>query len=328
VPYYILLVGTPEQIPFSFQSILDVEYRVGRLDLPDAAAYGRYAQAVVDVETKKAPARSRVLHAFGPAHAGDAPTALSVQVLVQAAAKWLSAFAKLTTKHGLSVATDDGDKATKARLLQILVETRPEVLFTAGHGMAIGSGRPRQLAEQGALVTANWDGLSAIDDESRFAAADVPADADVHGMVVFLFACFGAGTPATDNFPTRTGQVLAPKPFVSALPQTLLAHAKGAALGVFGHVDRTLTWSLQPPTAPVATDPFARAAIHVLAGDRLGAALDDLNQRGATLAATVAGGLAPGAPPIADADLVRAWTQQRDAAAFLLLGDPAARLPR
>jgi hypothetical protein len=328
VPYYILLVGTPEQIPFSFQSILDVEYRVGRLDLPDAAAYGRYAQAVVDVETKKAPARSRVLHAFGPAHAGDAPTALSVEVLVRAAAKWLDAFAKLKTKHGLSVATDDGDKATKARLLEILVGTRPEVLFTAGHGMAIGTGRPRQLAEQGALVTADWDGLSAIDDDSRFAAADVPANADVRGMVTFLFACFGAGTPATDNFPTRAGQVLAPKPFVSALPQALLAHAKGAALGVFGHVDRTLTWSLQPPTAPVATDPFARAAIHVLAGDRLGAALDDLNQRGATLAATVAGGLAPGAPPIADADLMRAWTQQRDAAAFLLLGDPAARLPR
>ncbi len=328
VPYYLLLVGTPEQIPFSFQSVLDVEYRVGRLDLPDAAAYERYAQSVVDVEKGQSPARLRVLHAFGPAHDGDGPTALSVEVLVRAAARWLDAFGNLKTKHGLSSITDDADKATKARLVEILRASRPEVLFTAGHGMAIGSGKPRQLGEQGALVTADWDGFSPVDAGSRFAGADVPLDADVEGLVAFLFACFGAGTPATDSFPTRAGQVLAPKPFVSALPQALLAHAKGGALGVFGHVDRTLTWSLQPPTAPVATDPFARAAVHVLAGSRLGAALDDLNQRGASLAAAVANGLGPGAAPIGDVELVRTWTQQRDAAAFLLLGDPAARLPR
>ncbi len=97
---------------------------------------------------------------------------------------------------------------------------------------------------------------------------------------------------------------------------------------MFGHVDQTLLWSLQPPGAKVATDPFARAALHVLAGDRLGAALEDLNDRGAALASTVAAALQPGAPPLSDVELVRTWTQQRDASAFLLLGDPAARLPR
>lgn len=330
VPYYLLLVGSPDQIPFTFQSLLDVEYRVGRLDLPDAAAYGRYAKSVIAAETGTTAPRDRVLHAFGPAHAGDAPTALSVEVLVRAAAKWLDTFHMLKQKHGLTCNVDAAGAATKARLLQIVRGDagRPEVLFTAGHGLLIASGKPHQSGEQGALVTAEWDGFGAIDAESRFAAADVPAAADVSGMVAFLFACFGAGTPATDSFPTRAGQVLAPRPFVSALPQALLSHPNGSALGIFGHVDRTLTWSLQPPQAPVATDPFACAAMHVLAGNRLGAALEDLNQRGATLGATVSNALRHGAPPISDVELVRTWTQQRDASAFLLLGDPATRLRR
>ena len=330
VPYYLLLVGGPEEIPFEFQSVLDVEYRVGRLDLVAPEGYTQYATSVVAVEAGSVPARQRVLHTFGPSHAGDAPTALSVDVLVRAADGWLETYKQLTAKHQLSAQIDAGDAATKDRLTQVVrgVDGRPEVLFTAGHGLLCGAGSPRQPGEQGALVTADWDGVSPIDQTARFAAGDLPMDADMRGLVVFLFACFGAGTPATDSFPTRAGQPLAPKAFMSALPRAMLAHPTGAPLGVFGHVDRTLTWSLKPPDAPVATDPFARAALHVLSGDRLGTALDDLNERGATLAATVANDLRVGGPPIDDVDLVRTWTQQRDAAAFLLLGDPAARLLR
>jgi hypothetical protein len=329
VPYYVLLVGGPEDIPFSFQTLFDVEYRVGRLDLPSLEAYAKYASSLVASESGQPKTRARVLHAFGAEHQGDAPTKLSAEVLVRATPSWLDRFKKKAA-FGLSAMTDVGDAATKARLLEILRggTGRPELLFTAGHGLACSAGSKRQPGEQGALVTADWDGFGGIDDTCRFAAQDLPADADVHGMVAFLFACYGVGTPATDSFPTRANQVLAPKPFCSALPKALLSHARGASLGVFGHIDRALTWSLQPPKAPVATTPFERAMIHVLRGARLGTALDDLNQRGATLASTVAAALKPGAAPLDDVTLVSDWTQQRDAAAFVLLGDPAARLKR
>ena len=331
VPYYLLLVGSPADLPFALQSALDVEYRVGRLDLADPAAYARYARAVVEVETGLAPARDRVLHAFGPTHLADPATALSVETLVRASPTWLAqAFKKLADRFGLTASVAAGDDATRERLLAVLrgVEGRPELLLTAGHGLVFAPGSARQAAEQGALLTADWDGVSAVDEHARFAASDVPDDADVRGMVALLFACYGAGTPATDSSPRRAGQALAPGPFVAALPRALLSHPCGTALGMFGHVDRTLAWSLQPPGVGAQTTPFARAVIHPLIGSRLGAALDDLNQRGATLASTLASNLRPGAPPIADDELVQVWAQQRDAAGFILLGDPAARLRR
>ena len=53
VPYYVLVVGSPERIPFEFQYLLDVEYAVGRLHFDDASRYSQYAISVVDYETAR-----------------------------------------------------------------------------------------------------------------------------------------------------------------------------------------------------------------------------------------------------------------------------------
>ena len=73
-------------------------------------------------------------------------------------------------------------------------------------------------------------------------ADDIGSDARLLGLIAFHFACFGAGTPALDDFAhlqnATTRDTIAPHPFVARLPQRLLSNAKGGALAVIGHIER------------------------------------------------------------------------------------------
>jgi hypothetical protein len=54
VPYYLLLAGGPEAIPFEIQFYLDIDLAVGRVAFDDPDNYRRYGKVVVDYETAAA----------------------------------------------------------------------------------------------------------------------------------------------------------------------------------------------------------------------------------------------------------------------------------
>ena len=111
-------------------------------------------------------------------------------------------------KFGLK--TMFGEAATKAGLNDLLSGRTeigsPSLLFSGSHGMEFTPEDPRQAANQGAIVCNDWKGYGAIQADHWFGANDIPADAKLHGMMHVFFACYGGGTPETDNFDRMNDQ--------------------------------------------------------------------------------------------------------------------------
>jgi hypothetical protein len=74
-----------------------------------------------------------------------------------------------------------------------------------------------------------------------FGADDIDATR-LDGLIAFLFACYGAGTPETDHFlPEAVTGVsrIAPAPFTARLAQRLLARGAAAVVGHAQRLQRT-----------------------------------------------------------------------------------------
>jgi hypothetical protein len=331
VPFYLLMVGSPSKIPFGFCRELAVEYAVGLLCFDTAADYAAYARSVVAIESKQVAPRARQVTFFAPRHGFDAATQLSADRLVKPLAE-----GALAGRVRCGFESIWGEAATREALGGVFArrDTRaPALLFSASHGMGFPAGHADQRAQQGALLCQDWAGpkAGAINRNQYLAAADVPDDANVAGLFAFLFACFGGGTPARDRFahkPGSTPPVLADAPFAAALPQRLLAHPGGGALGCIAHVDRAWNHSIVQAGAGPQLIPFENAIGNILAGRPIGLALKDFNERFAALSVSLAGMLEQieDGASVPDAQLATAWIQRNDAEGYALFGDPAARL--
>jgi hypothetical protein len=331
LPYHLLLVGSPEQIPFDFQCRLDLEYSLGRIHFDDAGpeAYAAYARSVVEYETSVVKARSKQVGFFAPTHSGDTSTLASVRHFVQPLVEGSpNDETPLIQRCNATSVVVTGDEATRDRLRQMLAggASQPAILWTAGHGMAFDSMDPEQRALQGALLTSDWSGFDLIDRQHYLAGEDIGEDDDVRGLVAFLFACYGAGTPQIDSYPTRAGtrHEIAKTPFVAALPQRLLARG---ALGVIGHVDIAYGYSFKPRDSEgPQLGPYNACLGHLLTGSCLGIATCDLSGRAAVLGAQMLDTLMPGNTPPNPTEVADMWCERNDARGYILLGDPAIKL--
>jgi hypothetical protein len=328
MPYYLLLVGDPQQIPFQLQYELDVEHAVGRIWFPRAEDYAQYARRVVAAETA-GPLPRRSATFFGTRNPDDAATALSAD-------SFIAPLAALVAQDHPSwqVRTLLGDEATKSRLAATVHGAdAPGLLFTASHGVCFREGDPRKNACQGALLCQDWPGpeqwKGPLSPDFYFAGRDFGLAAPLPGGIAFHFACYSAGTPDTNDFLAYSAvQTPARQPFLAGLPVGMLAHPKGGPLAVVGHVERSWACSFYDKTyGQSQLKVFRQSLRRLLAGHPIGYAMELLNLRHATLAAQLANELDRARRGPADPQTCASlWIANHDARNYLLLGDPAVRL--
>ena len=338
-PRYLLILGDLDEVSSEAQRRLGATGAVGRLALDRADDYRAYAQKAVSWEGATVTSAPRLLlyGAFdaydGAMRAGEDD--LLAPVEAAAAAGELGALAGHRSFGRREQSPTDGARA----LLEGAAEDVPSVLLSVTHGL--GSARwsaDERRRRQGAMRIAAGLNLEAEQLRDR---------AFLPGGLWAFFACFGAGTPSesryqtwlnelarTGVFPQATnvlGTLSTDRPFVSALAKAALANPRGP-LGVLGHIDLAWGWSFRDEEAGGVSRArrFANLLASAAAGDRLGLGLGPIGRaaRGAGHKLVEyaehqqRGALRP--------DELRSrghdWMTWHDLGAWVLLGDPAARL--
>lgn len=332
VPYYLLIVGSPEQIPYRFQSQLDVQYAVGRVHFETVEEYANYAHSVVSAE-KGGVKLAREMAFFGVANPDDKATQLSTQYLLEPLFQQFQ-----IEEPNWRFRTHLRDEANKAQLSRLLGgDQTPALLFTGSHGMGFNRGSTRQLAHQGALLCQDWPGPNQwkgkgeIPQDFYFAGDDLASNANLHGLIGMFFACFGGGTPMYDEFAKQSfkdRQQLAEASFLAQLPCKMLSHPKGGALALIAHVDRAWGYSFTWPKAGGQTEVFRSTIKRLLDGHPVGSALEYFNGRYAELSTMLTDQLEEidfgmQADPY---EVSGMWTANNDARGYAVIGDPAVRL--
>ena len=326
VPYYLLLVGNPQEIPFEFQYHLSLNHAVGRLDFSTPQELRDYVEHVREVETGNTHLGRRAVFFSVKKNEEDLAGEILSQYLVAPLSQKLTGYLP-----GWKVETWERDKATKANLSRLWHQEPPGLFIASCHGRRLPPGHTDQKERQGALMC-----QPSGSEDDLFTAADLQ-EVNLRGQIAMLFGCYSAGAPVFDNYPhegkepqkTATGEfqpaVVAPKPFTARLPQEML---RRGTLAVLGHVDRGWTLSFKWGEGLETTRSLESAVKRLLKGQRLGHALRPMLRRHAFLAAGLASlldkeriGVEPNARRLGIA-----WTAVNDARNFVVLGDPAVYL--
>jgi hypothetical protein len=352
-PRYLLMLGDLHQVSIELQHVLAQSAFVGRLHFAtaagalDVAGHAAYAEKVLAHERATVAAELPEVLLYGALDGSEA-TGLARDLLLEPCRKRVDERWLPKGRVGrLRVVLDDGsDPQALARAAGL---TRSGVMLTTSHGVGAPVGGwaspEQQRAYQGALLLGS--GRLLTPDEVR-------REPFLPGGMWFALACFGAATPPRSAFypwlallaeqqqyagPVEAVRASLPpreRPFVAALPQAALANPNGP-LAMVGHSD--LAWSfgftdLESPGTSRASRLLA--ALEVLAmGGRAGVALDalmrsyrDVNDSLTSAYQHRQEALADGqADPIEPRWLGLQWLLRNDLRGYMLLGDPAVRLP-
>jgi hypothetical protein len=333
MPYYLLLVGDPGQIPYTFQYALDVNRAIGRIYFNTVAEYANYAESVVAAERDGIRLNRRAAF-WGVTNENDRATQLSAEHLVKPLSEH---FRQKLTGENWAINSYLGEQASRARLQAILggdQQQTPAFLLTASHGIGFNLDDNRLLPHQGALLGSDWVNEPGYIGEKMYLAGEhLSSTARLHGLIAFFFACYGAGTPRHDDFMGKvegTAKQIAPRPIIAKLPQRMLSHPRGGALAVVGHVDRAWTFSFMEDSRVMKSSllSFESTLTELFQGVPIGHAFDYFNRKHASSSVGLVSLLDEKrrGEEVDEYELIDTWISNHDARDYIILGDPAVRL--
>jgi hypothetical protein len=320
LPRYVLIVGGPDEIPWSVQYALGTRRSVGRLPL-SGEALGNYVTAMLsDWPGAEVDVRAPLMWTVDLP--GDITAEMRAVIANPLAAKLTDS--RLPRFQHL---TDRG--ATGDDLLAALAAARPALVVTSSHGLTEGT--DAQLA--GTL------GLPVDADHAPVKLDDLDA-AMPPGAIWHAQACCSAGSEGPSKYTGFLGQgttALAVVNAVSALGSTV-APAVTRLLGrerpvraIVGHVEPTFDWTLRVPETGqgLGSDLVAALSDNLYAGQPIGHAFSDyragvgeLHTQWATAYDQRAGG-----DETVRARLTRLRLTALDRQSMVILGDPTVALP-
>jgi len=337
---YQLILGDLHQVPAELQVIQATDAFVGRLAFDRGEDYEAYVDKLLAAERAPNPATLRAV--FHTVHDGTGATTIGHRALVEPSLELARA---LQTRGPAGFPAEVVEGANESPSPDEFLDLARNPATTAMFSVSHGAGAPRRgwstLAEQRAR-----QGAMSFGDAGELAGADLATTSFLPGGVWFMLACFGAGTPTTSKyhrwltalaaqgqFQGQPEAVLrslpgaAERPFIAALPKAVLANPRGP-LAFVGHLDLAWTYSfreLDSGKGQNRPSRFVQTITSLVRGNRVGAAFRELfryfEQTNTELSTLDEGEVAA---PLRRAHL---WMLRQDLAGYVVLGDPAARLP-
>ncbi|HRI67005.1 MAG TPA: hypothetical protein PK156_22325 [Polyangium sp.] len=348
-PRYLLILGDPTQITWEAQERMAAGAYVGRLSFPKEADYEAYVAKLLAYERAAKKNTPKVRATFFTVRDGTAATGAGDRGLMKPTVD--AARVGLVEKDfpAADITHLGVDSPVSPEEFLRAVESRdPRMLFTISHGL----GTSKETAEQERL---RIQGAMSFGSGKKITGDDIANRVFLPGGAWFFFACFSAGTPNRTAYrhwlramkdaglgvrASDIDAVMSALPeknaFVASLPQKALANPDGP-LAVIGHVDLAWTFSFQDASKKWRSSRFHGVFRGLVDQSRIGPSFADLqfvlNDTNSDLTDMIDTEvrakeeneiLADAAErPAIKAGL---WMLRQDLYAYVLLGDPAARI--
>lgn len=348
LPRYLLFLGDLDQVSLELQQAMASDCYTGRLAFPNEEGLEAYVDKVLRWERHPAR-RQNVRTLFYSAHDGTAATHIGYQRLVRPSVELCRQRQALGSFPSRELAEiGNASNWSPDLLLSEAAVSQTSVLFTLSHGAgaprAGWSSPERQRALQGAMCLGSGKCLT---------AADLANRPFLPGGIWFYMACYGAGTPSrsayyhwlyrlkeSQQFAGRLDSVVAglpregERPFIASLPQAVLSNPNGP-LAVMGHVDLAWTYSFSEQNGRSHPSRFASVLRALVDGCRAGVGIHALTrfalEANVELTTLYDRDEAARHSKLASTEEAvhrgHLWMLLHDLSGYILLGDPAVRLP-